>query len=51
MHAKTVAILESRLGGQIAELIGKRFGVAVGLEARPPKLGPLITALDEALSR
>jgi uroporphyrinogen-III synthase len=29
----------------------KRFGVAVGLEASPPKLGPLVTALDEALSR
>lgn len=29
----------------------RRFGVAVGLEARPPKLGPLMTALDEALSR
>jgi len=29
----------------------KKFGVAVGLEPRPPKLGPLIAALDEALSR
>jgi uroporphyrinogen-III synthase len=28
----------------------KKFGVAVGLEARPPKLGPLIAALDAALS-
>jgi hypothetical protein len=25
--------------------------VTVGLEASPPKLGPLVTALDEALSR
>jgi uroporphyrinogen-III synthase len=29
----------------------KKFGVAVGLEASPPKLGPLIAALEEALSR
>ncbi len=29
----------------------KKFGVAVGLEPRPPKLGPLVAALDEALSR
>jgi uroporphyrinogen-III synthase len=28
----------------------KKFGVAVGLEPRPPKLGPLVEALDEALS-
>jgi uroporphyrinogen-III synthase len=28
----------------------KKFGVAVGLEPRPPKLGPLVAALDEALS-
>ena len=27
----------------------KKFGVAVGLEASPPKLGPLITALEGAL--
>jgi len=27
----------------------KKLGVAVGLEARPPKLGPLIAALDAAL--
>jgi uroporphyrinogen-III synthase len=29
----------------------KKCGVTVGLEASPPKLGPLMTALDEALSR
>ena len=29
----------------------KKHGVKVGLEASPPKLGPLMTALDEALSR
>ena len=29
----------------------KKFGVAVGLEASPPKLGPLMSALDKALSR
>lgn len=27
------------------------FGVTIGLEPRPPKLGPLVNALDEALSR
>jgi uroporphyrinogen-III synthase len=27
----------------------KKLGVAVGLEARPPKLGPLVAALDAAL--
>ena len=27
----------------------KKFGIAVGLEARPPKLGPLVAALDAAL--
>ena len=29
----------------------KKHGVRVGLEASPPKLGPLMRALDEALSR
>jgi uroporphyrinogen-III synthase len=29
----------------------KKCGIRVGLEASPPKLGPLMTALDEALSR
>jgi uroporphyrinogen-III synthase len=29
----------------------KKYGIKVGLEASPPKLGPLMTALDEALSR
>jgi uroporphyrinogen-III synthase len=28
----------------------KKLGVKVGLEASPPKLGPLMTALDDALS-
>lgn len=28
-----------------------QYGVKAGLEARPPKLGPLVNALDEALSR
>ena len=28
-----------------------QFGVKAGLEARPPKLGPLVSALDEALSQ
>lgn len=29
----------------------RKHGITVGLEASPPKLGPLMTALDEALSR
>lgn len=29
----------------------KKFGVAVGVEPHPPKLGPLVSALEEALSR
>ena len=29
----------------------RKFGVTVGLEASPPKLGPLMSALDQALSR
>ena len=29
----------------------KKFGVTPAVEARPPKLGPLVTALEEALSR
>src|SRR5688572_18649966 len=29
----------------------RKFGVKIGLEASPPKLGPLMAALDEALSR
>ena len=28
----------------------RKFGVAVGLESSPPKLGPLMSALDQALS-
>jgi len=29
----------------------RRFGVKIGLEASPPKLGPLVSALNDALSR
>jgi uroporphyrinogen-III synthase len=29
----------------------KKFGVNVGLEASPPKLGPLVAALEQALAR
>jgi uroporphyrinogen-III synthase len=29
----------------------RKFGVTVGVEASPPKLGPLMSALDQALSR
>lgn len=37
--------------GPVSSEALKKFGVSVGLEARPPKLGPLISALDAALSR
>ena len=29
----------------------KKFGIGVGIEAHPPKLGPLMSALDAALSK
>jgi uroporphyrinogen-III synthase len=37
--------------GPVASDALRKFGVTVGLEASPPKLGPLMSALDEALSR
>jgi uroporphyrinogen-III synthase len=37
--------------GPVASDALKKFNVTVGLEPRPPKLGPLVAALDEALSR
>ncbi|HEX9462263.1 MAG TPA: uroporphyrinogen-III synthase [Alphaproteobacteria bacterium] len=37
--------------GPVASAALKKFGIAIGLEASPPKLGPLVKALDEALSR
>ena len=37
--------------GPVSSSALKHFGVTVGLESSPPKLGPLISALDEALSR
>ncbi len=37
--------------GPVCSAALKQHGLAVGLEPHPPKLGPLITALDEALSR
>ena len=52
---RTVALRDS-LNRTLVASIGpvssealKKFGVAVGLEPRPPKLGPFIDALDEAL--
>jgi uroporphyrinogen-III synthase len=36
--------------GPVASSSLRQFGVNVGLESRPPKLGPLIAALDAALS-
>ena len=35
--------------GPVASASLRKFGVRIGLEARPPKMGPLIAALDEAL--
>jgi uroporphyrinogen-III synthase len=36
--------------GPVASEAVKKFGVAVALEARPPKLGPFFDALERALS-
>ena len=36
--------------GPVSSEALKKFGVAAGLEASPPKLGPFIAALNEALS-
>jgi uroporphyrinogen-III synthase len=36
--------------GPVASSALRQFGVTVGLEASPPKLGPLVAALDAALS-
>jgi|SRR5262245_3383153 len=37
--------------GPVSSNALKQFGVSVGVEASPPKLGPLVAALDQALSR
>ncbi len=37
--------------GPVCSAALKKFGVTVGIEASPPKLGPMVAALDEALSR
>ena len=37
--------------GPVSSSALQQFGVTVGLESSPPKLGPLVSALDEALSR
>lgn len=37
--------------GPVSTAALAQFGVKAGLEASPPKLGPLVTALDGALSR
>jgi uroporphyrinogen-III synthase len=37
--------------GPVSSHALRKFGVTVGLEASPPKLGPLVEALDRALSR
>ena len=50
--------LRDALNGTLVASVGpvstealKKFGVGIGLEASPPKLGPLMSALDAALSR
>jgi len=49
--------LRAGLNGALIASVGpvttdalKKFGVTVGLEASPPKLGPLISALEDALN-
>jgi len=37
--------------GPVCSAALEQHGLIVGLEPRPPKLGPLVTALDEALSK
>jgi hypothetical protein len=37
--------------GPVSSEALRKCGVTVGLESSPPKLGPLLSALDEALSR
>jgi uroporphyrinogen-III synthase len=37
--------------GPVSSAALTKFGVTVGLESSPPKLGPLIAALEVALSR
>jgi len=48
--------LRTGLNGTLVASVGpvssdalRKFGVTVGLEASPPKLGPLMAALDQAL--
>jgi uroporphyrinogen-III synthase len=36
--------------GPVASAALRRFAVDVDVEASPPKLGPLVSALDDALS-
>ena len=50
--------LRAGLNGALVASVGpvssdalRKFGVTVGLEASPPKLGPLISALEQALAR
>lgn len=42
--------LVASIGPVCSDALGK-FGVRVAIEPHPPKLGPLVSALDEALSR
>jgi uroporphyrinogen-III synthase len=42
--------LVASIGPVCSDALGK-YGVRVGIEAHPPKLGPLVSALEQALSR
>jgi uroporphyrinogen-III synthase len=50
LRASLNRTLVASIGPVCSEAL-KKFGVAVGVEPHPPKLGPLVTALDQALSR
>jgi len=43
--------LARKRGARVSSSALQHFAVTVGLESSPPKLGPLVSALDEALSR
>jgi len=49
LHSGLNSTLVASVGPVCSDAL-KKFGVTVGLEASPPKLGPLISALEQALS-
>lgn len=50
LRAALNAVLVASVGPVSTDAL-KKFGVGIGLEASPPKLGPLMSALDAALTR